>query len=948
MQQYLRGIAEENALPLERVAGCAFDGSWLIYVTAQHNAWNVQPPVRVDLDTLGSLVDVMESLSSGRGLTIENLREDFGRDSECAKSVVQALSETLATKASPRTHVLFAQWALDIGNASGFSTASNVAEWAILCEGLGVSADGALSSIVLFALQTYFALVARLFALVVLEGATGAKLMSRLSAGGSLWAALEELERGELTRSTYAANVIEPGIFSWYVAEYSMAVEHAVARVVSTVGEYSAEVVEITPTVARDVFKSLYQELVPRTIRHRLGEFYTPDWLAAYTIDLVDTKDEPITYRSRVLDPACGSGTFLIEVLNRILQRAADVPAHELLSYITQNVVGFDLSPLAVQAARVNYLLALAPLIRKAQSTVALPVFLADSVSPPRHGGLLDGDVLTVKTAEGEWRIPTAIMTHDRIRTFGTIVEHQLTHTSNWLSTIADLRGAMPDLPWNAQPFVSAVDALCRKLQTLHESGRNGMWWNLLTNALAPAFESRFDVVVGNPPWVSWQTLPEKYRTDNEDLWLLYRLHPEIAPGRRQRSSRAPLDLSMLFVAVSVDRYLRDSGRLAFLINASVFQSELAGRGFRARTLPPHSRYSITRIEDLSRIRVFADAANITSIVVARRRPSRSRRIPTVTWIPQGRATVTTRASLDEAIANVRRLHISAEPVDPRDERSPLLMLPDDALQASVPLRKPSVYGEAIRKGVDTRGANGILFVDILERVGSLVRVRNEPARGRLDGVPKIDGLVEADAVRLLVRGEDVSRECAQSELGVLFFHDEEHASQGLSEREAEELFPKAVAFARRFKRFLQGRRTFRNFDPRGDRWLGMYSVTSAVLSRDKVVVREIASDFVAAPLAGTQFVPDHKLYVIPCLSADEAERLSYVLNSDPVRAIVRGSSVRTSFTGSFLRYVGIRTLENDRGYKMDDDWLASALGLSSAELRAMQSSIAAYGDILT
>ena len=64
-----------------------------------------------------------------------------------------------------------------------------------------------------------------------------------------------------------------------------------------------------------DLFKPLYQNLFPRALRHRLGEYYTPDWLAAHVLDQVGYTGEP---GARLLDPACGSGTFLLMALRRV------------------------------------------------------------------------------------------------------------------------------------------------------------------------------------------------------------------------------------------------------------------------------------------------------------------------------------------------------------------------------------------------------------------------------------------------------------------------------------------------------------------------------------------------------------------------------------------------------------------------------------------------------
>src|SRR5581483_9035670 len=186
----------------------------------------------------------------------------------------------------------------------------------------------------------------------------------------------------------------------------------------------------------------------------------------------------------------------------------------------------------------------------------------------------------------------------------------------------------------------------------------------------------------------------------------------------RQRSERVPLDLSMLFVARCVHRYLAEEGRLVFLITASVFQSELAGRGFRRRTLPPESQYSFDKIEDLSRLRVFEDAANRTSILVARREPQSPGPLEVKVWSGGSAATIPASATLDDALSLVARHDLAGEPVDPRDARSPLLVLPQGALIASRPLRTPSPYLDRVRNGIHTRGANGILFVDVVSNDG--------------------------------------------------------------------------------------------------------------------------------------------------------------------------------------------------------------------------------------
>jgi type I restriction-modification system DNA methylase subunit len=104
---------------------------------------------------------------------------------------------------------------------------------------------------------------------------------------------------------------------------------------------------EIAPDETRDILKKLYQYLVPKQIRHDLGEFYTPDWLAERCLNQLNYNGEPAL---RILDPACGSGTFLILAIKRAKQYAKkkDIEEAETLKNIQFNIQGFDLNPLAV------------------------------------------------------------------------------------------------------------------------------------------------------------------------------------------------------------------------------------------------------------------------------------------------------------------------------------------------------------------------------------------------------------------------------------------------------------------------------------------------------------------------------------------------------------------------------------------------------------------------
>ena len=109
--------------------------------------------------------------------------------------------------------------------------------------------------------------------------------------------------------------------------------------------------------VEQDVLKVLYESIIGAETRKRLGEYYTPDWLAHIVVE--ETVDTPLT--QRVLDAACGSGTFLFHAIRRYVAagEASGIAVAEQINGVTRHVIGMDLHPVAVTLARVTYLLAI-------------------------------------------------------------------------------------------------------------------------------------------------------------------------------------------------------------------------------------------------------------------------------------------------------------------------------------------------------------------------------------------------------------------------------------------------------------------------------------------------------------------------------------------------------------------------------------------------------------
>lgn len=113
-------------------------------------------------------------------------------------------------------------------------------------------------------------------------------------------------------------------------------------------------------SVDRDVLGHLYERHLPPEERKELGEFYTPTSVVDLILDRVGyTSDKPIDQPEHdLLDPACGSGTFLVRAANRLLERLdnQNVPPEEAVEIMQERLWGFDINPFACHITEMNLL----------------------------------------------------------------------------------------------------------------------------------------------------------------------------------------------------------------------------------------------------------------------------------------------------------------------------------------------------------------------------------------------------------------------------------------------------------------------------------------------------------------------------------------------------------------------------------------------------------------
>ena len=929
VKDYILDVAKKEKREAHRLAGVVTDGHFFIFVRRVGEGWSVDDPAPVNAASVDLFLRLLFALSVGAALVPENLVEDFGPRTIRAQRAVRSIYATLHSSKNLLVEKLFEQWRLF------FSEATDYKEWAERIEskeefrkfvkGMGLDPKYAEATKVFFALHTYYALLIKLVASLAAARFAGGQPapLSKMAMqdSESLKNSLVDLERGGLFREYGIRNFLEGDFFGWYLAAWNHDIEEALRDLIKRLAEYDPGTLELAPENARDLLKKLYHYLLPREIRHDLGEYYTPDWLAErlirQTLGDADLGDPT----KRVLDPACGSGTFLVILIKYIRERMErkNRDPQKTLELILQNVVGIDLNPLAVIATRTNYLLALGDLLKHRQGDIDIPVYQADSVLTPSQGTeLFDGNVYPLKTAVGVFRVPVVFSQRDRMdalaNTLDTAVEDRIGEDAFLarLKTAAHLEEEELDV---AKPDLKI---LYKSLRDLHKEGLNGVWARIMKNSFAPLFLDPFHYIVGNPPWVNWEHLPDEYRRSTMKLWDHYGLFPKRKKAMETILGGAKYDISMLMTYVAVDKYLRRGGKLGFVLTQSLFKTSGAGQGFRRFVLPDGTPFGPMVVEDMVDLKPFEGAANRTAVGVFAKGYSIRYPVSYQYWVKKkgGRgSSIAFDTPYDEVtkeLITFRAWH--AEPVDAKDTTSAWITARPKTLKALRKIHGNSEY--TARKGVYC-SANGVFWLEVQgQRPDGSIIVSNLSEEGKIR-IERVQSAMEPNLVFPLLRGKDVTRWKAFPEISILLTHEEGMRLKAIPEERMQADYPRTWRFLLKFKNTLVKTGLFRRFYKPSDPFYSMFDIGDYTFLPWKLVIREISSTLTAAVVGVFEkkpVVPDHKLVIVASRSKEEVHYLCALLNSVPARLFVDSYCIETQYSAHIFNMLRIPPFQKTIG----------------------------------
>ena len=500
---YIKGEAEERRETLflldPKLVGVGFDGEQIFFVQYQGDKrklktkldkkdFKLNGPYTFTPQSARTFLTYIRALSR-RLLTAENLSEVFGAKSKLAPQIVSAFADAMEnwdTKGRARTY--FNEWRRLFGIVYGEQFNTQQAEEAKkLSELYKVGKETDFQKL-LFSVHTYFVFLMKLIAaelLTISETSFMSSFSDDLvhSEKKVLLHKLNYVEEGGVYAKRGITNFLEGDFFRWYLDAFSPRVEEAIREVARALSDFEPATTAINPKSNRDLLKKLYQYLVPQEVRRKLGEYYTPDWLAELLLNEVGYDGN--TFK-RFLDPACGSGTFLVLAIQRAKEYGhshKEAPL-ETAKRIVANIWGFDLNPLAVIAARTNYLFALGELVDQI-SDLEIPIYLADSVLWPDKAGQMQinfagGEHIKVQTSVGQFHVP-----HIWVRDEGFLMRRaapvvEKIAKQNYSTSEAIKRFKKEGLVF--PPHEHVVQNFYDEILKLEEQGKNGIWARFLKN----------------------------------------------------------------------------------------------------------------------------------------------------------------------------------------------------------------------------------------------------------------------------------------------------------------------------------------------------------------------------------------------------------------------------------------------------------------------------------
>ena len=663
-----------------------------------------------------------------------------------------------------------------------------------------------------------------------------------------------------------------------------------------------------------------FESLMASKERCRTGAFFTPFPLvervtsagldAALAADTTRAAIENLT----VLDPACGSGAFLVHSLERVADRCRHLGDQRELGEIrravlTRSIFGVDVNPTAVWLCQLRLWLSIVIESDHSdpRSIAPLPnldrnIRLGDALIGPAfeigdRAGRMDPTLAHLRTryarATGSRKeaLARALERAERRRAI-VVLDDELGRLAAHRRDLLGVRRGRDLFGERSHPTRAeraAAVSLRRQSSGLRAARRRIVAGGALPFSFPVHFahvasQRGFHLIIGNPPWVRLHRLTPAeraaYRRDYE-VARAAAWEPGAGPAAAGHAFAGQVDVAALFVERSV-QLLAPGGVFALLIPVKLWRS-LAGGGVRRLVT---RETSIRRLEDYTDAPHAFDAAVYPSLIVATKASgatdaqlgaARPARVP-ISIVVNHRG----RESFGWSLSP------TALPLDDTPG-SPWIALPpgtrrafDRMREAASPLAETGLGRPYL--GVKC-GCNDAFVVELLDADDDIAQVATSTGE-RIT--------IERSLLRPLLRGEHLERWLpAITHQCIIWTHDERDAP-------LRELPPLARRWFHRWRRALMARTDARH----RAQWWSVFRTEGARSDRPRVIWGDVGREPRASVLAvGDPTVALNSCYVARCATSDDAHALAALLNGPLARAWLQ--AIAEPARGGYRRYLG-------------------------------------------
>ena len=438
---------------------------------------------------------------------------------------------------------------------------------------LGISDYGAFSTDT-YINEFYLVTVAKIICVNVLAGAPVVSTRNEL----------QQILDGSYFSNQNIENLVDYDYFGWLNnAPYSNLIIDSVADKQQRLVAY-----DFSRLGENDIFGKLLAQMANTEHRLMLGQEFTPHWAAK---EIVEYNMNQLTSNSpKVLDMCCGSGVFLIETIKAIRNRFAiseENYSAEKDAIAFSCVMGFDIDPLAVMLAKVNWVMAMRDLFGVHDGNIVIPIYHADSLfvaTPITHRMPENaGDSYVLHFDNHQVELPGFLLSPEHRNTFDSFMakayRFAMIRASNPECALedGDISPVVESIAQETEIVLTVNEnaALCTsakqlvlELERLQRQGRNGIWHFILSNSYRPGVTARqFDCIVSNPPWMAMSKLAvNPYKTSLQTLADRYGIKPAGA-------SHPHMELATIFLVCAVDRYLKAGGFWSCIMPGSLLSA---------------------------------------------------------------------------------------------------------------------------------------------------------------------------------------------------------------------------------------------------------------------------------------------------------------------------------------------------------------------------------------